>query len=460
MTDLVRWFLPVVFCSAGLSAAQTMNDEQRSGILREIHFVSEEPDVIRKGLPDPLLHCVENEWTLPQPWQVGTSPYNVALKNAGAVPAMKTVFGVQPVLTRETRTVLVLVVDDFSNNPDIPGANGRALSHGEMVMAHMRSMLDTAGFEYSASLSDDNHITLENKEAGQSKIVLQKVDLNEESFTAPGVPARLISAEKTGVKLKIMSDRLMSVYKADHLVINMSFVVLPCWIDADYRISREKKVDKEKYSLSDYLKDLEHLNNKNYASIVKVFSTLSDNHALVQGIRYALNVPGKRGRSVAVAASGNYGLNYSLAPASRPEVLGVGGVPQAAITQTDFRDVNSSHPKLNWSNAADVYSMGEWFALNHDLLIKFCSTRTCLAEPAILNSSNIEISYSGTSFASPSVASYLAARIKINPCFVNESNRFKFYDTANYIKILKNLPGQNKGPVFKGGVGGYLNPKC
>lgn len=136
-----------------------------------------------------------------------------------------------------------------------------------------------------------------------------------------------------------------------------------------------------------------------------------------------------RVHTLAVAASGNYGLNYSTSPGSLSNVISVGA------RTSDWKQPGPPNWPTYWSNRADVLAVGVGFTLSRKQLQGYCDVgRTCIAddiEPnTILSDIYQKFIYSGTSFAAPSVSAFLATRIGDNPCF-NNARPFGFKPLLN-----------------------------
>ncbi|CAM4324212.1 S8 family serine peptidase [Deinococcus marmoris] len=335
----------------------------------------------------------------------------------------------------------IIVVDHFAPlqlkiDEDGPGGNPPIknfyLSHGNLVVAHIRSLLTTSGYgNYKSSpltlRRGSHYIEIYPLEIGDPK---QPLD-NAEKY---GTTA-LIRQLKNLVNNEIAKN-------STHILINMSFALLPCDILINYREVRKFWYNSSKlYTMNQYITDLQKLNLG--MSVENVLKNVPDTEPF--RVWYNENIPKlrKEKKVTLTASSSNFGLNFSTAPASWNDIISVGAVDKNWNQVYD--SVPGSSKKYYWSSRSDIQTVGEWFKFlndqNKNQIKDFCNYGgTCIADdikPNSIPSRYANFAYRGTSFSAPSVTAFLAT-FGDSECF-NDASPQGF----------KPLPPQSKGKEFK-----------
>lgn len=352
-------------------------------------------------------------------------------------------------VAKGAREVTVIVVDHFEPETikfldektkveqDIP------LRHGELVIAHLRSILSSAGFDRVTVRP--NSLSISN---GRRTINILKVQLQ-------AGPYRVITSA--------MAQRMLNDTKVgalDYAVINMSFALMPCGLLADYRAWREQEERRDPEKLPrfvDYLVELGKRNNYTPAQLQKAISEVPADDPFMLWLHQMLDLAARSKRTLlAVASSGNFELPFETAPANDPRVIGVGGISWEALRRSDPNTPN----KLAWSDVGDVYSVGEWYTLPLGTLQNYCSPQaTCIVTDALTNK-YANFGYKGTSFSAPSITAYFALRMGSNPCYGRTSASplgFNLFKTAPPSGSFTPLNKLSPGKVFKSPL---LNGTC
>ena len=283
------------------------------------------------------------------------------------------------------RSAALLVVDDFSSASGTPvleldtalaeavgaGVSSETIaawleaglmSHGALVARHARAVLSGSQVVRQDASDDPSTWRFQTPDSDAAELLVRAVDTQ-------GLDSTVVAAALAGALARLASED-----RIDRVVVNLSFVLLPCSTVQDFQANRDAYPTLEAYA----------------AAVASVNGVLA---ADVLGAVTAWEVPSgdplralvdeTRGtvadRTVLfTAASGNFGLAYAMAPAAWEGVIGVGA---------------SSHPddtpRADFANAAEVIDVGAWF----DLVLEEVATAPVLA-------------YAGTSFAAPGVAAY------------------------------------------------------
>jgi hypothetical protein len=299
-----------------------------------------------------------------------------------------------------TQDTEILVVDDFGKWSDpkftlptalfYPSFTGISiqdfidsgdLSHGALVMRHTNDAVVGAGLYTSGT----PYVSVND---GMTFYTTPYQSLtNNRRFKVAAVNTRLQNqAVIAGTTTPLITTRdvvtAITAYKKEFtsIVINMSFVLLPCEVFEDFEQSGS-------LTLESYLEQLAFVNqlatnrngvidtNDEQKLMVRIVeSTNQDNDPLKRLIRAEANT------DIFVAASGNYALPYSMYPAKWPGVVNVTGSHLA----------NQNVRAADLFNAGEVMSIGSLFGI---------------APPG---SSGTPVFYFGTSYATPSVSVYSA----------------------------------------------------
>jgi len=283
------------------------------------------------------------------------------------------------------RSAALLVVDDFSSATGSPvlrldpalaeavagGVSSAAiaswleaglLSHGALVVHHARAVL--SGSEAVREDPGDDPWTwrFQTPDTSDAELLVRAVDTEGLDSTV------VASALATALGQLVGSDRV------DRVVVNLSFVLLPCSTVDDFRAHRDAYPTLEAYAAA-----VASVNGVLAADVLGAVTAWE----VPSGDPLRLLVEETRGtvgdRTVVfVAASGNFGLPYAMVPASWQGVIGVGASSHPDAT-----------PRADFANAAEVIDVGAWF----ELVLEEVATAPFMA-------------YAGTSFAAPSVAAY------------------------------------------------------
>lgn len=313
-----------------------------------------------------------------------------------------------------TESVNVLVIDKFRPIVVLMQEHKQPLlalhlSHGALVTAHLGAVLEGAGFRWSGKTSDKyGKANVYTK--GSQVVRLLPIDLDAfNTGPQPKTGKVLQTTESLAKKLDdyIKADRSI---KNAHLIINMSFAILPCELQTHYFQLRDQM-----YALKPpvrlpfrvYLEAVAILNGQASnpdAYIESIIAPPKFSDPLRDWITQQQTT--WNNRFAAVAASGNYELPFQTMPAAWPEVLGVGATTVKPLTSPS-----------TWSDRGDVLEVGEWFSFRgaHNASSNTPSTGQSLAGivTATSASGNVNVdqnnfAYLGTSFAAPTVTAALA----------------------------------------------------
>lgn len=326
----------------------------------------------------------------------------IATLSSGGVTRLATSYGAQPPdfklifgldsrqVTTGNAQVRVFVVDRFDPIDVKLNETGSVetwpLQHGNLVLAHMLSVLRSGG--YTVSVPQPGQLQAKR---GGSVITLRKIELPDDRNLAQPV--------STGTLVSLL-NKYGDTGANQPAIYNMSFAVVSCEYLTHYRSVRDAYAAQDlKYTLNDHVADTARANNLSEGEVLRLITELPPTDPLR---RWLEQVPQRK--VVVVASSGNYGLPVQTWPAEAPTVIGVGA---SAWTP------RSQH--TGWSDVGDTYSVGEWFRLGATELKRACQTwKVCVTDelklasvPARYN----DFGYRGTSFAAPSVTAFLAMRL-------------------------------------------------
>ena len=234
------------------------------------------------------------------------------------------------------------------------------ISHGALVLAHMHAILEAMpGVSFEAMLDESSFVY---KLGKGHQLVIKAVDVT--GLTTEQMINPLQNA------IGFLADNGVSNYAT-----NMSFTLVPCDVLLEENWSNN-------YTLEDYLLELEDEGIDADAFLVDVSSDF------VNGSDPLLTFIANEGSGTGhyVASSGNYNHNYPMYPALADDVLSVAShdlnAPKnSLVTNSDY-----------FSNSGEVAAPGWLFGIYDPI--------SGVEIP--------EISYAGTSFASPATAIYTA----------------------------------------------------
>ena len=349
--------------------------------------------------------CLSSAFEMPgQSWSQNVSAGGITELNVGSIDPRSRgqVLATWLHLGTETQgDVVVLVVDHFLP-VQIQLEEGAAskpktysLSHGSLVLDHLRAVLVGAGFQ-----AEPGALVYRFPLSG-NRVHLYKVEVGGRSTLQ--VVTEIRKALQTA-----------DVSASSRMVINMSLAMIPCQLQENYDANKVIFSKYQRlYRFNDYLHDLYLVNPQNppvmenqfIASILNPAS-VSANEPLYQ---FVTNLHFKYPQSVVVASSGNYGLQISTMPAAWPGVVGVGA--------SDPEGNPAIIDGLKWPDVGDVTEVGQWFHLQTADSQVGCA-RTSRANCVLISTPGIgaigeildtgALSYRGTSFSAPTVTAYIA----------------------------------------------------
>lgn len=412
--------------------------------------------------------CASDAFELPgQAWDAGLSSGGITLK-AGS-KAGQTITPQERAaqlsikrpnspgtVTQGKEMVTLLVIDNFQPVPvklDEDGLTSGSqpaveyqLRHGELVLAHIRSVLQGGGFR----------VGLDKAVRADRTIVFEKLDIGK---LLPDTALKKQGGVDTG-RIREELARLekgRSSLRSGPLVVNMSFALIPCNLQSVYIQFRDAALDKTpplRLTFSDFLKAVADANlpttptptpADEQAYLVNLFTHLRDNDPLLNAVSNML-----RGRAaLAVASSGNYAQSFETMPAAWPPTPLSGtppGPPPPPVLGVGATDKNGK--RLTWPDTSDVLEVGEWFRFASLPSNLGCFVGTdCIfkAMPLGTQPSTATFAYKGTSFSSPTVAAALASRIPLTPGAVGPSDPCFTVDALGFLR-LRSGPGQPAVP--------------
>lgn len=396
------------------------------------------PEVQVEGIPDmdinvltalasgPLIDenlgsCITSDFQLnPQPYRVVGAPYRVVgapYRVVGAEGQLETDYsaGLSPDylsryfldspfrelnLSAPSKDVAILILDEFGQNSfklasdlftpeDITAQmlvrfekEGKS-SHGALVMNHINGILAGLG-TYTPAWVDEGRLEWTHEKG--KKVILQAVapaDFN----------TAVVGQELERAILALKAEGL------DTIVVNMSFIILPCSIVKDFVLN--KLVYPSLFDYFDYLiseNTREFMNEQGIPDFLssEVSKRISD---LILDQMRPVSPEGDPLRQTILAnpdvfyigAAGNFGRSVAAYPAYWDEVLAV--------------SASSPLEKAEFSNEGTIMLTGAWFRLTN---------------PLDLNGHALPVAnliYAGTSFAAPGVSLFSALELAASdPC--------------------------------------------
>lgn len=304
---------------------------------------------------------------------------------------------------QQDRDVIVMVVDDFSNGqyqlPDDVFAVARdqvdelkalSLAHGTLVLHFLNALISATGeYSFDASVSGGDWYVWNTRRGSGARLIVNAVDL---SGGAPGqaintgtIRNRLVFAVQAAL------GRLGSGHVAGGIVINMSWVLLPCaTVEAFVQRRGEFPTFQDYFDALAALDDNRILLERGLTPVelLWLLRWAGTNDPLYQVIHNPelLDIRSDDNLQLAfVAASGNFALPYQMLPAGWPAVVGVGAP----------RDIEPPY-----SNEAEVVAPGGWFEI--DGVVDVWPSQSPKGAGAAL---------AGTSYAAPIVSLFTAVDI-------------------------------------------------
>lgn len=330
-------------------------------------------------------------------------------------------------------TVQVLIVDHFAPVQITRNETGTpktyTLSHGNLVLNHLRAVLAGAGFSMGP---DDNTfskasatISIVPVEVGEP-VAYRELRLRVEALSG------FKSVRSPVFPTSIVVDRIQSALRKTlrsrntNVVVNMSLAMIPCELQQNYERSAIRFAQVNRlYTFAAYMHDL-YTQNPGNASEVEFEQgvlnppNLNPNEPLR---KFVTDLHGNYPNAVVVAASGNYGLPISTMPAAWKEVVSVGGAT------VDGRQAQLDPTDAPWPDRGDVMEVGQWLQLQPADMQVGCTPKApanCALQGVKgtdLNSLLTNFKYRGTSFSAPTVTAYVAmAMLTDQPNCVPSSN--------------------------------------
>ncbi|WP_425145929.1 hypothetical protein [Deinococcus sp.] len=321
----------------------------------------------------------------------------------------------------------LMIVDHFASAPLKIRVAGEEqtlmLNHGALVEAHLRSILESAGF------------TLLSRQPlrygrGSRTLTLTRLDLGTQVYHTKGLNPGPISSAALALALQAsLGGNGKSLVPRD-LVVNMSFAMIPCQamnIFQDLRQTWAAATPARRYNLNTFLQNVSVASNLSLTEVQHELTTVSETEPLKREVAALSAERRDRGASfVAVASSGNFGLGYATAPGAFPEVISAG------LYGWDRRPATDSDGRV-WPDAADANVAGEWFTLSSAQLQRFCREGdTCVFEDVLTAPQRYDtFAYRGTSFAAPTLSLFLALQQgPANACFTNSGTGYRLVGKA------------------------------
>ncbi|WP_156953066.1 S8/S53 family peptidase [Deinococcus frigens] len=342
---------------------------------------------------------------------------------------------------------MIIVIDHFSSitvKMDEDGPDGSdapiefELIHGNLVIAHMRALLENIGFQAYKGQT----IGLKR---GSDTIKIFRSEIFD--------PGTDINSQK-GIGTKQLVKNLENAIKgaeSSRIVINMSFALLPCEVITKYRLIRDNwnKVNR-RYTLRNYLDDYKKLHILTDKQIEDLLTSVPNDEPFKDWFTKTLPKLRRNAPVVLVASSGNFGLDYPTAPASWTEVISVGAVKKDGKA-VGIVDPVTRDQEPNWSDRADINAYGEWFRLTSTQIRKFCMDwEICIASDIESNgnmpSRYNNFGYRGTSFAAPSVTAVLATLKSDSACFKPTVLGTPTHTETGFTPVIKQYPADLQHP--------------
>lgn len=282
--------------------------------------------------------------------------------------------------------VIVMIVDDFGTGVyDLPAellggnvsaealrqlsADG-AITHGAMVLHHTLELFAARGYTERTDFTDSNHgipsIEL-TRQAQYGSFIIRLINTN--GLDTSGIAAALRQAYGASLPLGSLPPGF-----APRVVVNMSFVMLPCAVTGDLEASGIT-------TFEEYLQALAIVNNVDVGAVSSLLSRQPTNDDLLNYLSCPFNTAGDCTATnsfadslVHVASAGNFGSAFTLLPAAADTVI--------AVSSQDH-ETGSWGSRSSFSNPGSVMAPGANFELS--------------------SGGGLTVSYSGTSFAAPVV---------------------------------------------------------
>lgn len=365
------------------------------------------PSVLKDALNGSTEQCLGHAFEMPgQAWHVDLTGGGISLSHQGLdvhAPTFEAVYGFSPrQLGMAQAEGEIQVIDHFVPTPvrilTAHGPETLMLSHGALVEAHLRALLESAGFELRSTSPlmygrEDHTMTL-------SRLDLAEI-YKTKSLGHTAIPATAL-AEALAQQLANDGKSL----KPKDLVMNMSFSMIPCRAMNIYRQTREAwagATPPRRYTFNAFLNDVASANHLSASDVQRRLTRVPQNDPLRRTLAdYATTTRSRGARFVAVASSGNFGLPYPTAPAAFADVVSAG---MHSWQGKVVKDTNGAV----WPDAADANVAGEWFTLSATQLSRFCAQGgTCITPDVMQSERYTEFAYRGTSFAAPSLSLFIA----------------------------------------------------
>ncbi len=400
---------------------------------------------------DQTLRCASDAFELPgQAWDAGLSSGGITLKvgsKAGQTitPQERAAQlnikrpDAPGTVTQGKETVTLLVIDNFQpvavkldEDGFAPGSQPPVeyqLRHGELVLAHIRSVLQGGGFR----------VGLKQATRADRTIVFRRLDIAPLLTGAPlkrqgGVSTLQISRALAGL------DKERKIGSGGPLVVNMSFALIPCNLQSVYLQFRDAALEEKpplRLTFRDFLKAVADANlpatpsptpADEQAYLRGLFTHLPANDPLLTTLRGLL----ERRAALAVASSGNYAQSFETMPAAWPPS------PQASPPVLGVGATDSAEQALTWPDVSDVLEVGQWFRFASLPANLGCFVGPgCIfaAAPAGTQPGAATFAYKGTSFSSPTVAAALASRMPLTPGAVGPSDPCFLVDATGFLRL-------------------------
>lgn len=375
------------------------------------------------------VQCVSSAFEMPgQAWHVNISSGGItmhaqSLGSAIAIPNDRAKDLKTYIDDTGKARISLIVIDNFQKSElelqEIGEGNPSTWSirHGALVEAHLKSVLQGSGFSgispnYNTFVRGARVVDIINFDYGKVKNNLGG------SYLLAGPDTKVLTA-------KIM-EYLKGKEIGDYVVINMSFALIPCDIQQRYfELEAAANEIHLRYPFNQFLAEVEKLSRaagfwQNSDNRETVFTQINPDDPFLKWLKkMKTQYP-----TIAVASSGNYGLNFETMPAAWSGVLGISSIS----AQTKI--------KSDWSDVGDISEIGEWFSFR-----KGVSSGVCLAgsddfcvSPYALDAQRF--AYRGTSFSAPTASAAFAANLGKKGCKITKGwmNIPKLFKSSTTLK--------------------------
>lgn len=367
-------------------------------------------------------NCLGNAFEMPgQAWHTDLTGGGISLGTQGLdarPPTFEGLYGFAPSrLDSRAADSEILVIDKFTPAPlnilSGQGSETLMLSHGSLVEAHLRALLESAGFALRSTKP------LVYAREGRT-VTLRRLDLAQVYRTKSIAGPALTPSAALAQALQQQLDSESKAIRPKDLVLNMSFAMIPCQVMTTYRETRDhwaRATPPQRYNFNTFLNHVATASKLTGSEVQRELTTVSDTEPLKRVITQYAQEKRARGASFnAVASSGNFGLGYPTAPAAFGDVISAGMHTWQGKPATDV----DGHI---WPDAADVNVAGEWFTLSAANLRRYCQQGGSCITPDVLSNPQhyAAFAYRGTSFAAPTLSLFLALQQgPSNGCFGKE----------------------------------------